>query len=153
MTERKLPPTTVWLKPGHILTDENRIELIAIALQTHYRNEFAKIAPHLREQAAMEMARGLVEIANGCGSANRTGDMANRINLTTPTREECMAFEDMMKEVIVFREHSKDYKAPSRAGRAVRKAAGVTWAAMRESLGLPAVEPEQYTGSVTAIRG
>lgn len=153
MTERKLPPTTVYLQPGQILTDEQRIELLAGALQTHYRKEFTKIEPGLRQAAAMQMARRLLEMANRCGRAHRVRDLANRMDLTAPTREECAAFDDMIKEVIVFRERSKEHKPPSRASRALRKAAGVTWAAMRESLGLPAVAPEEYTGSVTGPRG
>jgi hypothetical protein len=143
----KRPPTFVFLKPGQFLTDHQKISLLAKALQTHFHEDFMKWEPDAREKVAAEMARRMMEFSNRCGQSHRLKELAGTIELTTPSEEECVAFDDLMKEIIRFRER-EPANAPSRAYRVVKKASGLTWLTLREALGLPAVEVEKYGPNV-----
>jgi hypothetical protein len=144
--------TVIYLKPGTVLTDEQREELLAKALQTHYYDQFSKMPPAEREKVARELAHQLIAISNQCGKQHELSDLSNRLELIKPNQALCESFEELSKEIIEFR-YTDKRETRSKFSRKFRLGVGLMWKGLREALGLPAVEPDKNTGSWAGPRG
>ena len=146
------PPTVVYLRPGTILTDDQRLELVAKAMQTHFHEQFSKLRPDDADILAKAFAKEFLERSNTCGEKHLQSELIGRIELVAPSADECEQFEELMGEIIEFRYKTR-LDRNSKAYRILKRASGIMWKNLREALGLPGVPPETYTGNAADIRG
>jgi len=137
------PPTAVILNPGTVLTDAQRTEILAKALQTHYYEQYSKMEPAERDKAAMALAKQMVHIANQCGKQHLLQDVSRNFELISPTREECLSFEDLLREIVVIRTRNRGPDFTETTYKAIKRAAGITWVTVLERLGLPPEPAEE----------
>jgi hypothetical protein len=126
------PPTIVRLSEGTILRDDERIKLIAKAIQRRYRDKFVKLRPDAPESLAVDIASWLVHFTQKCGEMHNLKEFSHQLQLGLPNERECRAVEELASKIVEFRYVEN---LPTRK-HAVEKAANVIWRELHEALGL-----------------
>lgn len=146
------PPTIVTLRPGTILSDEAREDLLTRAIKTHFHSRFSSMRPDDVEKVARALAKDLLLRSYECNMQHLQADLGRRIELSPPSAEECESLDELVGEIIEFR-YSDKPRRESKAYRAVKYTSGVIWKNLRRALGLPESPPEEKLPSAAGPRG
>lgn len=106
------------------------------------------LSPVRAKQVAPEMARAIVYHARQCSETYLVPEATRKIQLASPTKEQCQAFQEAVEELIVIKYVKKITPKPG----AVRTGAGRLWKLIKEDM-LGIQDKEQHFMSHTAIRG
>ena len=87
-------------------------------------------SPVRAQQAAPEMARSIVYHARQCSETYLVPEVTRNIQLKSPSKEQCDAFQEALEELIVIK-YVKN--APRKTG-AVRKGSGRLWKLLKEDM-------------------
>src|ERR1044071_633092 len=104
----QLPPTVVFLKRGTVLTDAQRLDLLARALRVHFHSEFATVREHDAEKMARSLAQQLVERSNECGLRHLSEELGRHVELSAPSAEECDSLKEALDKVVKIRYSESD---------------------------------------------
>jgi hypothetical protein len=128
-------------------TDEQLVEALEEVLPDLLVKKM-NLSPVRAQLAAPEMARSIVYHARLCSETYLVPEVARKIQLASPSKEQCQAFQEALEELIVI----QYVKNPPRKTGAVRKGAGMLWKLLKEDM-LGIEDKERYTMSHTGPRG
>ena len=128
-------------------TDEQLAEGLEIILPDLLVKKM-NFSPVRAQQAAPEMARSIVYHARQCSETYLVPEVTRNIQLKSPSKEQCDAFQEALEELIVIK-YVKN--APRKTG-AVRKGSGRLWKLLKEDM-LGIQDKERYYMSHTGPRG
>jgi len=128
-------------------TDEQLVEILEEVLPDLMVKKM-NLSPVRAQQAAPEMARSIVYHARQCSETYLVPEVTRNIQLKSPSKEQCDAFQKALEELIVI-QYVKN--APRKTG-AVRKGSGRLWKLLKEDmLGIQDKDPIYM--SHTGVRG
>jgi hypothetical protein len=128
-------------------TDEQLVEILEEVLPDLMVKKM-NLSPVLAQQAAPEMARSIVYHARQCSETYLVPEVTRNIQLKSPSKEQCDAFQEALEELIVI-QYVKN--APRKTG-SVRKGSGRLWKLLKEDM-LGIQDKERYYMSHTGPRG